>query len=38
MLGRDLEEQTGLSHTVFELLLVVGRIGPDGVPVRDITQ
>jgi DNA-binding MarR family transcriptional regulator len=38
LLGRDLEEQTGLSHTVFELLLVVGRAGPDGVPVRDIAQ
>jgi DNA-binding MarR family transcriptional regulator len=38
ILGRALEEQTGLSHTVFELLLVVGRGGPDGVPVRDIAQ
>jgi DNA-binding MarR family transcriptional regulator len=38
ILGRALEEQTGLSHTVFELLLVVGRAGPDGVPVRDIAQ
>lgn len=38
ILGHDLEEQTGLSHTLFEVLLVVGRAGGDGVPVRDIAQ
>ncbi|MGD8193266.1 MarR family winged helix-turn-helix transcriptional regulator [Herbiconiux sp. P18] len=38
ILGHDLEAETGLSHSVFELLLVVGRAGPGGVPVRDIAQ
>lgn len=38
ILGRALEEQTGLSHSIFELLLIVGRAGGGGVPVRDIAQ
>lgn len=38
ILGRALEDEVGLSHTVFELLLVVGRAGGGGVPVRDIAQ
>ena len=38
ILGRALEQELGLSHTVFELLLVVGRGGAGGVPVRDIAQ
>ncbi|MEO6117056.1 MAG: MarR family winged helix-turn-helix transcriptional regulator [Pseudolysinimonas sp.] len=38
ILGRSLEEEVGLSHTLFELLLVVGRAGEGGVPVRDIAQ
>ena len=38
ILGRALEAEVGLSHTVFELLLVVGRAGGGGVPVRDIAQ
>lgn len=38
ILGRALEEETGLSHSVFELLLVVGRAGGSGIPVRDIAQ
>lgn len=38
ILGRALEEGTGLSHSLFELLLVVGRSGPDGIAVRDIAQ
>ena len=38
ILGNALEEETGLSHSLFELLLVVGRAGDGGVPVRDIAQ
>ena len=38
LLGRALEEGTGLSHSLFELLLVVGRAGPGGIAGRDIAQ
>ncbi|KQY43890.1 MarR family winged helix-turn-helix transcriptional regulator [Cellulomonas sp. Root137] len=38
LLGRALAEGTGLSHSLFELLLVVGRAGPGGIAVRDIAQ
>lgn len=38
ILGRSLEENAGLSHSVFELLLVVGRAGPGGIAARDIAQ
>lgn len=38
ILARSLEESTGLSHSLFELLLVVGRAGPGGIAARDIAQ
>lgn len=38
MLGRALEVEVGLPHSLFELLLVVGRAGERGVPIRDIAQ
>lgn len=38
VLGRALEEETGLSHSLFELLLIVGRAGPGGISVKDIAQ
>ena len=38
ILGRALEDELGLSHALFELLLVVGRAGERGVAVRDIAQ
>ncbi len=38
ILERSLEEESGLSHSLFELLLVVGRAGGDGIAVRDIAQ
>lgn len=38
MLGRALEDELGLSHSLFELLLVVGRAGENGVALRDIAQ
>ncbi|MEV7135779.1 MarR family winged helix-turn-helix transcriptional regulator [Arthrobacter sp. NPDC093128] len=38
LLGRDLEQEFGISHSVFELLLLAGRAGIQGIPVRDIAQ
>ena len=38
LLGKSLEESVGISHAVFEVLLLVGRAGERGVPVRDIAQ
>lgn len=38
ILGRALEDEAGISHSLFELLLVVGRAGTGGVAVRDIAQ
>ena len=38
ILGRALEEEAGISHSLFELLLVVGRAGQGGVAMRDIAQ
>lgn len=38
ILGRSLEETVGIDHSLFELLLVVGRAGGAGVPVRDVAQ
>jgi DNA-binding MarR family transcriptional regulator len=38
LLARDLEESTGLTHPIFELLLIVARHGDEGVSVKDIAQ
>ncbi|MEV7135931.1 MarR family winged helix-turn-helix transcriptional regulator [Arthrobacter sp. NPDC093128] len=38
LLGRDLEQEFGISHSLFELLLLAGRAGDAGIPVRDIAQ
>ena len=38
ILGHSLEKNAGLSHSVFELLLLVGRAGPGGIAARDIAQ
>ncbi|CAL4860319.1 MarR family winged helix-turn-helix transcriptional regulator [Microbacterium sp. MM2322] len=38
LLARDLEESTGLTHPIFELLLIVARRGDEGVSVKDIAQ
>ncbi|MEO7017057.1 MAG: MarR family transcriptional regulator [Leifsonia sp.] len=38
LLGRALEDATGLSHSLFELLLIVGRAGDRGISVKDIAQ
>ncbi|MGB0094751.1 MAG: MarR family transcriptional regulator [Solirubrobacteraceae bacterium] len=38
VLGRALEEGCGVSHLVFEVLMIVGRAGPEGLPMRSIAQ
>lgn len=38
LLGRDLEQEFGISHSIFELLLLAARAGDEGLPVRDIAQ
>lgn len=38
ILGGLLEADTGISHTMYELLLLVARLGERGIPVRDIAQ
>jgi len=38
ILGHALEESAGLTHSIYELLLVVGRAGGEGVPVWDVAQ
>lgn len=37
-MGRDLEQEFGITHSLFELLLLAGRAGAGGIPVRDIAQ
>ena len=38
LLGQALEEGCGISHAVFEVLMIVGRAGPEGMPMRAIAQ
>ncbi|MEP6481591.1 MAG: MarR family winged helix-turn-helix transcriptional regulator [Rhodoglobus sp.] len=38
ILGRALEEEVGIPHSLFELLLVIGRAGENGTSLRDIAQ
>ncbi|SHF10298.1 MarR family winged helix-turn-helix transcriptional regulator [Streptoalloteichus hindustanus] len=38
LLGRAIEEQCGISHLVFEVLLILGRAGEPGLPMRAIAQ
>ncbi|MBP2472781.1 DNA-binding MarR family transcriptional regulator [Crossiella equi] len=38
MLGRELEARCGISHLVFEVLLILGRAGAPGLPMRRIAQ
>jgi len=38
LLGRELENEFGLSHSIFELLLVVGRADGEGIALRDVAQ
>ncbi|MFI6444489.1 MarR family winged helix-turn-helix transcriptional regulator [Kitasatospora sp. NPDC050543] len=36
ILGRAIEEECGISHSMFEVLLVLGRAGEPGLPMREI--
>ncbi|MFE4602388.1 MarR family winged helix-turn-helix transcriptional regulator [Kitasatospora indigofera] len=36
ILGRAVEEECGVGHSVFEVLLVLGRAGAPGLPMREI--
>ncbi len=38
ILGRALEEECGISHLMFEVLLILGRAGEPGLPMRAIAQ
>jgi len=38
LLGRALEERCGINHVTFEVLMILGRSGPDGLPMRSIGQ
>ena len=38
LVGRALEESCGINHDTFEVLLIVGRAGPDGVSMRSLAQ
>ena len=38
LLAKELEDATGLSHPVFELLLIVARAGSEGISLKDIAQ
>jgi len=38
LLGRSLEENVGITHSIYELLLLVGRAGDGGIALRDIAQ
>lgn len=38
ILGRAIEEECGISHLMFEVLLIVGRAGGSGIPMRAIAQ
>jgi DNA-binding MarR family transcriptional regulator len=38
ILGRAIAEQCGISHVMFEVLLILGRAGTPGLPMRSIAQ
>ncbi|MEU1627558.1 MarR family transcriptional regulator [Streptomyces sp. NPDC020096] len=38
ILGRAIEEECGISHLMFEVLLILGRAGGEGLPMRSIAQ
>ncbi|MEV4740691.1 MarR family transcriptional regulator [Streptomyces sp. NPDC049555] len=38
ILGRAIEEECGISHLMFEVLLILGRAGEAGLPMRAIAQ
>lgn len=38
LLGRALEQECGITHLMYEVLLIVGRAGEDGLTMRSIAQ
>ncbi|HWI22422.1 MAG TPA: MarR family winged helix-turn-helix transcriptional regulator [Baekduia sp.] len=38
ILGRALEQECGINHLTFEVLMILGRAGADGLPMRVIAQ
>jgi len=38
ILGRAIEDECGISHVMFEVLLILGRAGGQGMPMRSIAQ
>ncbi|SEF35621.1 DNA-binding transcriptional regulator, MarR family [Amycolatopsis pretoriensis] len=38
LLGRALERECGITHLMYEVLLIVGRTGQDGLTMRSIAQ
>ena len=38
LLGRALKEGCGINHLTFEVLMILGRASPDGLPMRSIGQ
>ncbi|MBK3631360.1 MarR family transcriptional regulator, partial [Streptomyces sp. MBT49] len=38
ILGRALEVECGISHLMFEVLLILGRAGAPGLPMRAVAQ
>ncbi|MET8854130.1 MarR family transcriptional regulator [Amycolatopsis sp. NPDC004625] len=38
LLGRALERECGITHLMYEVLLIVGRTGEDGLTMRSIAQ
>jgi len=38
ILGRAIAEECGISHVMFEVLLILGRAGGDGLPMRAVAQ
>ncbi|BBH69757.1 MarR family transcriptional regulator [Actinoplanes sp. OR16] len=38
ILGRALEQECGISHLMYEVLLILGRAGAEGLPMRAVAQ
>lgn len=38
LFARDLEERCEINHLTFEVLMILGRAGPEGMPMRSIAQ
>ena len=38
ILGRAIEQECGISHLMFEVLLILGRAGEPGMPMRALAQ